>query len=354
MTILTDAEAINRFPGNDGLVGTADDVVSSQRTATSGSESNLTGSYGLNAFNFGGAATDPELPEGFNAITFVNGTVTVDQGVMTNGGGAVISALEISSGTEPFVGHGAYTASATAINSGSYDPTSGDFTLDLDIAFLINGNTATEPGLVLTGSAFFVPANDFGSSTGNAYVDGVLAPMAQASGADSLAYFDGTGTLPNLGFPIRFVIVAVEGGSGGFAINQGIAGSWFNPDTAGQGFLIDVNPSSNFIFIAWFTYDDGSAKIGAPEHRWLTAQGDYSGGSASLPLFVTSGGAFDSPQGTATVQDGTLNISFSDCNSGSVQYQLDGDGLSGSIAIQRLLPATADLCETLGTPLNVE
>lgn len=352
MTILSNPAAINQYPGNDGLIGNADDVNSSQNTPTNASGPNTAGSYGYNAFNFGGSTADNELPTGFNAITFVNGSITVDQGVIDAGGGPIVTALNVTSGTEPFPGHGAYTSTITAVNSGSYNPSTGAFSIDVDIAFLINGNTSTEPGLVLTGQALLRTASQFGSSSGNAYVDSVLVPLAQNSGAESLLFIDGSGTLPNLAFPIRFVIAATAGGSGGFAINQGISGSWFNPATAGQGFLMDVDPSSNFIFIAWFTYDDDSNRVGSDGQRWLTAQGNYSGGSATLPIFVTSGGLFDDNQATTTVQDGSMTVQFSSCSSGSVNYSITSDGLSGTIPIQRLLPTTAALCDTLGTPLD--
>jgi hypothetical protein len=60
-----------------------------------------------------------------------------------------------------------------------------------------------------------------------------------------------------------------ESGTQYITINAGHAGAWFNPDTSGQGQLIDVEPEEQFIFVAWFTYGEDSA-LG---QRWLTAQG---------------------------------------------------------------------------------
>lgn len=40
-----------------------------------------------------------------------------------------------------------------------------------------------------------------------------------------------------------------------FDITFGSSGSWYNPDTSGQGFLIDVFDTANLLFLAWFTYD---------------------------------------------------------------------------------------------------
>ena len=133
-------------------------------------------------------------------------------------------------------------------------------------------------------------------------------------------------------------------GSQSININQGIAGAWFDSAKAGQGFLIDINPDTQFIFIAWFTYEQASAKIGAPEQRWLTAQGNFSGGAASIPLFVTSGGLFDDPQATTTEEVGSLSVNFSSCTDGEIEYDLPNDGLQGQISITRVISGTEGLC----------
>jgi plastocyanin len=139
-----------------------------------------------------------------------------------------------------------------------------------------------------------------------------------------------------------------------FAINQGIAGTWFEPATAGQGFLIDVEPASRFMFVAWFTYDVPAAgtagKLGAPEHRWFTAQGNYSGDLATLQVFQTSGGAFDLPRTTSTTQVGTLQLRFDSCTTGTAQYAIPAAGLTGEIALQRAIPGTEVLCSMLSAP----
>jgi hypothetical protein len=142
------------------------------------------------------------------------------------------------------------------------------------------------------------------------------------------------------------VVVRSISGEPEFSINQGLTGAWFDPGTAGQGFLIDVEPQARFMFVAWFTYQQDSSKIGTAEHRWLTAQGNYDGGTATLDLFSTSGGQFDRPQATNTANVGGLTVTFSDCRSGSLDYSLPDLGLEGSISIIRLIPATEALCES--------
>ena len=147
-------------------------------------------------------------------------------------------------------------------------------------------------------------------------------------------------------------VVRVAGST--FAINQGIAGAWYEPATAGQGLVIDVEPASRFLFVAWFTYDvpaAGSApKLGAPEHRWFTAQGNYTADTATLQVFQTSGGAFDVPRTTTTAPVGTLQLRFDSCTAGRAQYTIPAAGLSGEIALQRAIPGTEVLCGMLAAP----
>ncbi len=135
------------------------------------------------------------------------------------------------------------------------------------------------------------------------------------------------------------------------AINEGLDGSWLNPETPGQGILIDVDESIGFIFVAWFTYTTDAATIdGSESHRWLTAQGNYSGNSAELTLSETSGGIFDAASTADTNAVGTFSISFSSCTDGLVAYQFSDDGPSGEFSISRLAPDV--LCGDLTAPAS--
>ena len=138
-----------------------------------------------------------------------------------------------------------------------------------------------------------------------------------------------------------------------FIINQGISGAWFFPDTAGSGILIDIRPSDQFFFAAWFTYDVASTqpKIGSPDNRWFTIQGNYVDGSATnLPIFQSSGGILDNPQTTTATQVGTMSFDFNGCNGGNVSYTFDAEQITGNFPIQRAIPGTELLCESLIPP----
>jgi glucose/arabinose dehydrogenase len=141
----------------------------------------------------------------------------------------------------------------------------------------------------------------------------------------------------------------------GFQINAGLNDAWFNPLTDGQGFFIVVLPDTGNVFLGWFTYDverppqDVPATLGEAGHRWLTAQGPYSGDTAVLDISVTSGGVFDSalPAPGDPVQDGSMTLTWSSCNSALLSYEIPSLGLAGQIPLQRIVADKVALCEAL-------
>jgi hypothetical protein len=128
-----------------------------------------------------------------------------------------------------------------------------------------------------------------------------------------------------------------------FQINAGHSGAWFNPDTSGQGVLIDVEPEEQFMFVSWFTYTDAATE-NPDEQRWLTAQGKYSGNTAQLDLFETFGGRFDDPQVVTTNQIGEVALSFSDCDQGQMTYLIDEEALQGEFPLLRVISGSGNVC----------
>jgi hypothetical protein len=144
-----------------------------------------------------------------------------------------------------------------------------------------------------------------------------------------------------------------------FEINAGLNDAWYSTTTNGQGFTVTVFPDREEVFVAWFTFDterpaaNVTANLGDPGHRWLTAQGPYSGDKATLTIFVTEGGVFDSAQPATSTDldgDGTLILEFEDCTEGLVSYEIDSLGISGEIPIERIVDDNVALCEALLNP----
>jgi len=142
-----------------------------------------------------------------------------------------------------------------------------------------------------------------------------------------------------------------------FVMNAGLNDAWYNPDTDGQGFFITVFPDLGLVSLAWFTYDTelpaegASANLGDAGHRWMTALGTIDGNGSVMNIEFASGGKFDSdtavevtdPPGSA----GTITLTFSDCGSALVEYDIIPINQQGSVPIQRVAADNVALCEAL-------
>lgn len=136
-----------------------------------------------------------------------------------------------------------------------------------------------------------------------------------------------------------------------FFITEGVNGAWANFETLGQGQLMEVFPDSNQLFSAWFTWDTTQpdpgdvAEVGDPNHRWLTAQGGFEGDTATLDMFLSSGGLFDDPAQVGNDMVGTMSIQFTSCNEALVTYSMGA--LSGAHTMNRIGPDNLVSCNAL-------
>lgn len=136
-------------------------------------------------------------------------------------------------------------------------------------------------------------------------------------------------------------------------INAGMNDAWFDPATSGQGFFVTVFPDLNVVSLAWFTYDTelppdaATVNLGDPGHRWLTAIGPIEGNTATMTIEMASGGIFDTASEITRTTDGTIVLSFSSCNSGTVEYNIPSINRQGTVNIQRIVEDNVVLCEAL-------
>jgi len=143
-----------------------------------------------------------------------------------------------------------------------------------------------------------------------------------------------------------------------FQINAGLNDAWYSPATDGQGFFITVFPDVGVVVLAWFTYDtelppeDATANLGDAGHRWLLAVGPFLNKEAILDIEVASGGIFDTASEITRVLDGTIILSFEDCNTGTVEYNIPSIDRQGIVPIQRVAKDNIVLCEALNEELN--
>ena len=191
--IVGESGVLNVWPGPDGQIGTADDVTNGNPSPVQGSDANDIASYSFNAFQFGAQPESTLLPSPMDASTFLQGTLDVDETVAASGGGPIVTAMTLM-GTEPFQFHGPYTATILTVNSGTYDPGTRAFALNVDFLANFGGPPSQVSNFSMTGSAWHVPLPS--AAVGNAYVDNVLIPLATSLNATSLFYLRGQGTVP--------------------------------------------------------------------------------------------------------------------------------------------------------------
>lgn len=247
-----------------------------------------------------------------------------------------------------------------------------------------SGNTRIQV-FAETGTPVPVSIDSFTSSSGSVEAGQQVTLSWTVSNATSCTAFGGTGgwagsTIDPAGGSAGIVIgtagsytftLQCEGGGAtdtknvvvtasdpaSVAINAGFNDAWFDPNTNGQGFLISVLPDAGIVFLAWFTYDtelppqDAVANLGDPGHRWLTAQGVYAGNQSVMDIVLTSGGIFDESTTVSRTDppgsDGTLILTFDDCYTGTIEYNIPSINRQGTIPIQRLTNDNAAVCEAL-------
>jgi len=142
-----------------------------------------------------------------------------------------------------------------------------------------------------------------------------------------------------------------------FVMNAGLNDAWFNPATDGQGFFVTVFPDKGIVSLAWFTYDtelpaeDANPNLGDAGHRWITAFGTFDGNTAVMNIDISSGGLFDDPAAVDHTDPvgsaGTITLTFEDCASGLIEYDIPSIDQQGSIAIERIANDNIALCEAL-------
>lgn len=102
-----------------------------------------------------------------------------------------------------------------------------------------------------------------------------------------------------------------------------VAGSWYDPATSGQGFVLHPVDDNRTVISFYGFEDDGSS-------LWLTGVAHAAletGRSTEITMFIASGGDFGTfnPEQISTDPWGTLNITFNTCSKAMAEF----DGLSG-------------------------
>jgi len=169
--------------------------------------------------------------------------------------------------------------------------------------------------------------------------------------------YDGAPFLTEANLVMTDVSSEAEPPASTFVMNPGLNDGWYNPATSGQGFFITVFPDLGVVSLAWFTYDtelpadESAANLGSPGHRWMTALGAINGNTSVMNIEFASGGLFDEASEITRTDppgsDGTITLTFADCSSGTIEYDIPSINRQGIVPIQRVATDNVALCETL-------
>jgi plastocyanin len=130
-------------------------------------------------------------------------------------------------------------------------------------------------------------------------------------------------------------VVVKDAPGASFVINEGIAGSWYNPATDGQGIFMEASDTHGLVTLAWFTWT--SPAVG--NYDWLTGVGPFQGKVATLALNRSSGGRFnDGSAAVTTVRAGSAVLTFHDCSNATLEFEMTLPPRTGRIDLQRIFP----------------
>jgi hypothetical protein len=184
-------------------------------------------------------------------------------------------------------------------------------------------------------------------TTAQAVGTATLSFASCTSGQLAYSFTDGSGRSGSIPLTRLTQNVTCGMGAAPFSTNTDFAhsGNWYDATTAGQGFVVEVNPTSATLFAAWYTYAPMGAAAGAAGQRWYTAQASFTAGMRSIPvtIYETTGGIFNTttPAGQKTTAVGTGTLAFQSCAAATFNYTFTGGasmGMSGTINLSRVGP----------------
>lgn len=123
-----------------------------------------------------------------------------------------------------------------------------------------------------------------------------------------------------------------------FLVDSSFGGHWFNTVPSREGIVLQQIRDGRMLAY-WMTYD------GEGNQRWILAFGERQGlRIVADEVYVTDNGVFAASMETEPdfIDVGELVIEFSDCDSGTVSYTVDGE--SGTMEIGRLTGLGSDEC----------
>lgn len=130
-------------------------------------------------------------------------------------------------------------------------------------------------------------------------------------------------------------------------VDHSITGAWYDPAHNGEGFLVELLDEQSAV-VYWFTYD------GEGDQRWFIGNGVIEGDQIVFDeLLAGSGARFGeefNPADVVLSPVGQLTLQWSDCNTASASYVVEGQ--EGSQSLVRLTGLAGRDCGTSQPGVN--
>ena len=136
-------------------------------------------------------------------------------------------------------------------------------------------------------------------------------------------------------------LYAISDGAPRRAITAAYSGMWYDPAQSGHGLMLEVL-GDNRLVAYWYTFaPDGG-------QSWFGGVANIDGDHAVITMYQALGGRFIPNFDPAAIQKpvwGTLTLTFSDCNSGRVDYDAVAPGYGkGGMTLKRLTAVAGTAC----------
>lgn len=112
------------------------------------------------------------------------------------------------------------------------------------------------------------------------------------------------------------------------ALDQRFSGSWYNPETNGQGINLEIADGGKRLVGYWYTFGESGGR------RWFTFDGDIEGSRADVAVIETTGGAFLQADPVSNTDWGTASFNTIDCN--NMTFEINSEEITTSVPLKRL------------------
>lgn len=132
-------------------------------------------------------------------------------------------------------------------------------------------------------------------------------------------------------------------------LDGGYTGAWYDPAQSGHGIFVEILPG-NLLLAYWFTFNPQG------QQAWFGGVGPITGNTAAVPVVQTQGGRFVpnfDPSQVTNPPWGTLNFTFTSCQSARVDFASSVGFGTGTMALQRLTTPAGISCTTPTSAVTV-